>query len=199
MKDIVQRIMDYMVHKVNIPPDDVSTKRVYFHQTYGTALRGLMEEYQIDPDDFLDYVHDVNPANFFGASPPLDRMLDAIPLQKAVFTNSDIFHSERVLGTLKVRHHFEQIIDIRAVNFKSKPDPMAYHQALNLLGTTAPQCIFVEDSPRNLIPAKNLGMTTILVGDRGQNEAVDYMVPTIFHVREVLANLLPMEGPHSIW
>ena len=188
------RIQHYMVHKVKLPPDDISLKRHHFYQKYGTALRGLVEEHSIDPEDFLAFVHDLNPADFFGASPPLDNMLTLIPLRKVVFTNSDSSHSERVLNTLRVRHHFEQIIDIRAINYKSKPDPIAYQQALRLVGLTGPQCIMVEDSPRNLIPAKDLGMTTILVGGQSANGAVDYVVPTVFHVERILNQVLADNG-----
>jgi hypothetical protein len=43
------------------------------------------------------------------------------------------------------------------------------------------------------MPAKDLGMTTILVAGDGQPLGVDYAVPTVFHVENVLRKLLPME------
>ncbi|MCB0155924.1 MAG: pyrimidine 5'-nucleotidase [Anaerolineae bacterium] len=194
MPAIVERICQFMIHKLNFPPDDVPTKRVYYHQRYGTALRGLMTEHGIEPTEFLAYVHAVNPADFFGASPPLARMLESIPLRKAIFTNSDVAHSERVLHTLQVRDHFEQIFDVQAVNYICKPDPLAYRHVLTALGVSGYECIMVEDTPRNLMPAKDLGMTTILVGNNGASSAIDYLVPTVFHVERVLANLLPLAG-----
>ena len=121
MEVIIKRIELFMVHRLKIPPDDVSTKRYYYKQQYGTTLRGLMEEHNLDPIEYLDFVHDVTPTDFFGISPPLDMMLAGIPLRKAIFTNSDVAHSERILNTLRVRSHFEQIIDIEAVNFKISP------------------------------------------------------------------------------
>jgi len=51
----------------------------------------------------------------------------------------------------------------------------------------------VEDTARNLMPAKDLGMTTILVDGIGKSIAVDYVVPTIFHVGPILKNLLLTE------
>lgn len=192
MQVIGERITLYMTQRLKIPADDASLKRRHYFQKYGTALRGLMADYQIDPEDFLAFVHNVNPADFFGASPPLDRMLHELPLRKVVFTNSDVPHSERVLNTLQVRSHFERIIDVHAINFITKPDPLAYHQTLAMLNVPGPNCIMVEDKPRNLIPAKDLGMTTILVG-KERSMAIDYTVPTIFHVEDIIKNLLPME------
>jgi putative hydrolase of the HAD superfamily len=92
---------------------------------------------------------------------------------------------------LDVQAHFELVIDIKEINYLSKPHPLAYKRVLELLDLPGESCILVEDSPRNLIPAKDLGMTTILVGGSGPSLAVDYAVPTIFHVEKVLQNLLP--------
>ncbi len=193
MKVIGEKIGLYMQQKLGIPADDVAIQKHNHYQKYGTAVRGLIEEYNIDPTDFLDFIHDFNPGDFFGASPPLDRMLHEIPLRKVVFTNSNVSHTERVLNTLQVRHHFELIIDINCLDFKSKPDPWAYNRVLKLLGGIAGgSCIMVEDKPRNLFPAKDLGMTTILVDGESNSIAIDYTVPTIFHIERVLKNLLPM-------
>lgn len=196
MDAIGQRIQLFMVQKAGIPADDVVSKRRYYYQQYGTALRGLMEEYRINPAEYLHFVHDLNPRDFFGASPPLNQMLTEIPLRKVIFTNADASHAERVLNTLQVRAHFERIIDLEAINYKNKPDPLAYRRVLELLDTAGAHCIMVDDTARNLIPAKDLGMTTILVDGDSKTPAIDYAVPTIFHVERVLQELLPLRGVH---
>ena len=192
MQVIGDRILLYMILRLGIPADDATSRKRQYYQLYGTSLRGLMLDYNIDPEEFLHFVHDVNPADFFGPSPPLDRMLHELPLRKVIFTNSDVSHSERVLNTLQVRPHFEMIFDTHSVHYRTKPDPIAYEQVLDKLGIPGEACIMVEDKARNLIPAKDLGMTTILVGD-SPSPAVDHSVPTIFHVENVIKNLLPLE------
>lgn len=194
MAAIIERILHYMVHKVGIPADDVPAKRLIYNQQHGTALRGLMHEFHIDPTEYLAFVHDLNLSDFFGASPPLARMLEEIPLRKVIFTNADQPHAERVLNTLQVRPFFDQIFDIVALSYKNKPDPLAYKQVLNLLGVPGECCIMVDDTPRNLIPAKDLGMTTILVDGAGPAMAIDYVVPTVFHIGPILKNLLLREN-----
>jgi putative hydrolase of the HAD superfamily len=191
MKAVGERIRHFMIHQVGIPADDASLKQRDYYQRFGTSLRGLMEEYHIDPVEFLAFVHDLNPRDFFGPSPPLDYMLREISLQKVIFTNADEAHSERVLDTLRIRPHFDLIIDVQVVNYKCKPDPWAYQRVLEILEVAGHQCIMVDDSPRNLIPAKDVGMTTILVGGESNSIAVDYAVPTIFHVEQILHKLLP--------
>jgi len=195
MQALSERMLHFMTHHIGIPADDVVAKRRHYYQKYGTTLRGLMEEHQVNPQEYLAYVHDVNLRDFLAPSPPLDHMLRDIPLRKVIFTNADSAHAERVLNALQVRLHFEQIIDIGATGFKNKPDPLAYHRALTSLGVSGEGCIMVEDTPRNLMPAKDLGMTTILVDGSGTScIGIDYTVPTIFHVGQVVKNLLPQEG-----
>jgi putative hydrolase of the HAD superfamily len=194
MQAISQRILLYMTQKVGIPADDALEKKRYYYQHYGTSLKGLIHEYHIDPKDYLHFVHDLNPADFFGPSPPLARMLAEISLPKIIFTNADTPHAERVLHALQVRPYFERIIDIDDIHYKSKPDPFAYQQALSLLNVPGECCIMVDDTPRNLIPAKDLAMTTILVDGASKSMAIDYVVPTIFHVGRVLHDLLQTTG-----
>ncbi|MEU4203873.1 HAD-IA family hydrolase [Streptomyces sp. NPDC039022] len=43
-----------------------------------------------------------------------------------------------------------------------KPDPALYRIALESVGLPARECAFVDDSARNLPPAEDLGMTTVL-------------------------------------
>ncbi|MBN1994791.1 MAG: pyrimidine 5'-nucleotidase [Anaerolineae bacterium] len=193
MKAISERILYFMTQRVGIPADDATSKKLDYYQKYGTALRGLMEEYHINPQEYLDFVHEVNPKDFLGISPPLDRMLQEIPLRKVIFTNADVEHCERVLNTLRVRPHFNLIIDIKVLGYENKPRPMAYRKALDLLEVPGENCIMVDDTPRNLMPAKDLRMTTILINGGKRSIAIDYVVPTIFHVEGVVKSLLPME------
>lgn len=193
MKAITDRILCFMIQKVGIPADDAGAKKLDYYQKYGTVLRGLMEEYNINPEEFLEFVHDFNPGDFLGASPPLNRMLGEIPLRKVVFTNADQQHSERVLNTLQVRNHFDLIIDIKSLNYENKPRPRAYQQALKMLNVPGECCIIVDDIPRNLMPAKDLKMTTILINGGKRSLGVDYAVPTVFHVESVIKNILPIE------
>ena len=187
---IGERIIQYMTHKVGIPADDVPFKKREYYQQYGTSLQGLMREYDVDPVEYLHYVHDVNPADYFGISPPLDNMLYEIPLRKVIFTNADTAHTHRVLKTLGVGHHFDSIFDVQVRNYLSKPDPKAYHHVLETLNVNGENCIMVEDRASNLLPAKDLGMTTILVDSDRKSLGIDYAVPTVFHVGKILQELL---------
>jgi len=61
---------------------------------------------------------------------------------------------------------------------------------VNLLGIPAQNCLLVEDNVRNLRPGKDLGMVTVLVGNKeAANNSVDFHVNDILHVARVLHEL----------
>jgi putative hydrolase of the HAD superfamily len=185
--------MRYLIERMGFSPEEAETRRVRYFQQYGTTLRGLMTEETVDVEDYLTFVHDIDLAGYIRPSPALDAMLRGIRLAKVVFTNATQEHAWRVLDALGVADHFPFVIDIRAMNFVNKPDPHAYRRILDLIGAQGEECIIVEDNPRNLLPARALGMTTILV-DHAECGEVDYCVADILGVGDVVARIRKSEG-----
>ena len=50
----------YIEEKLGLASGEAQALRSKYYHQYGTTLRGLMMEHQIDPDDYLDYVHQIN-------------------------------------------------------------------------------------------------------------------------------------------
>jgi putative hydrolase of the HAD superfamily len=129
---------------------------------YGTTLRGLMTEHGIAPDDFLDYVHDID----HSPVPPnqaLDAALHALPGRKLVFTNGTVAHAEKVLARIGITHHFGDIFDIVHSDFIPKPEMEPYRKFVAQTGITPGSAAMFEDIARNLEAPHALGMTTVLV------------------------------------
>lgn len=186
---ISERIGRYMVERLGFPPAQAEALRQRYYAQYGTTLRGLMEEYRIDPEDYLAYVHDVPLDAYIQPNPALNQMLGRIPLTKVIFTNASEEHARRVIERLGIAHHFPIILDVRRLEYYNKPDPEAYRRILQHLGAHGPECIFVDDSARNLRPARALGMITILVDDHPEDGA-DFHVSDILSIEPVIQRLL---------
>jgi putative hydrolase of the HAD superfamily len=165
MAAVGQRMVRYIIERVDIPPQDAAQLKLRYYQQYGTTMRGLILHHGIDPEDYLAFVHDVPLEDYLQPTPDLNRMLTSIPLRKAVFTNADGGHARRVLDLLGVRQHFERIVDVRNIGFNCKPHLSAYRRILDILDTRADECIMADDSAENLAPAKALGMLTVFVGN----------------------------------
>ncbi len=194
---IGDRINLYMRERLGMPPGEVGHKRDEFLKAFGTTLRALRHYYGIDPEDFLAYVHDLPLGKYIGYDPRLDRMLDQLPLRKVIFTNADAAHARRVLACLGVSRHFEQIIDIHTLEFVNKPDRRAYLKALDCITGRAEECVLVEDSLMNLLPAREIGMTTVLVRDGDAKEGADHHIRSIIQLEPIVNALLQSPGRRS--
>ncbi|MEJ2757299.1 MAG: pyrimidine 5'-nucleotidase [Anaerolineales bacterium] len=186
-EEIAARMEQFMHEKLNLPPAEIPGLRQTYYQQYGTTLSGLRNNYQIDEEEYLKYVHDVPLHQYLNPDIKLRKLLIKLPLQKWIFTNSDQAHAERVLNTLNIKDLFEGILDITRFNYMNKPDQKVYQLALDAIGNPLPEtCVFVDDSPINLSPAKQMGMTTILVGNKPKNEFIDHQIPNIYDLTSVL-------------
>jgi putative hydrolase of the HAD superfamily len=188
MAAIGQRIHQYMEERVGLDPVMARDLRRHYLQTYGTTLKGLQIHYSIDTDDYLSYVHDVPLGDYLKPDKTLDRALTEIQAEKVVFTNATTEHAHRVLRFLGVEHHFSRIVDLRATNYQNKPQPGAYRYVLDILGARPEECLIVEDSVRNLRPAKEMGMVTVLVNSSGE-DGVDFVIDDVTQVVEVFKRI----------
>jgi putative hydrolase of the HAD superfamily len=185
---IDERINRYMNEVAGIPLADVDTLRRSYWQRYGVTMQGLMRHHGVDPEDYLAYVHDIDISGRLRPNPGLKAALSAVPLRKAVFTNSSRDHSERVLNALGIASLFEEIFDIRVANYLPKPSPEPYLAVLGRINLPASRCIMVEDSRENLRTAKDLGMGTILVGELPGTDHVDVCISTAEEISSALTH-----------
>ncbi len=180
----------YMHECIGLPEQEIPTLRRHYFETYGTTLRGLQIHYQVDADEYLTYVHELPLADFISPDPQLKTLLSGIPQPKWILTNANAEHAQRVLDILGVREYFSGIIDIRAMGFHCKPEPEAYRIALEIALESDPtQCLYLDDSPLNLAPAKEMGMTTILIGHTATSPAAHLVIPRIHELKNAFPDL----------
>lgn len=165
---IRERMGQYMIERLGLPPERVPELRHTYFITYGTTLRGLQQHYQVQADDYLAYVHDLPLEKYLQPAPDLRKMLLSLPQKRWIFTNADRCHAQRVLAALQVSDCFEGIIDVRAISFACKPEILAYQRAMHISGEAHPQgCLLIDDSLSNLAGARQVGWGAVLVSQDG--------------------------------
>jgi putative hydrolase of the HAD superfamily len=178
------RIRAYVARLLNLSPEEAQRVQKDYYQRYGTTLRGLMEEHGIAPDDFLEFVHDIDHSPVT-ADPRLGAAIERLPGRKFILTNGSRAHAEKVAERLGITRHFDQIFDIVSSALLPKPNRETYDRFLTATGVEPKRAAMFEDLARNLVVPRALGMTTALI------------VPT--GAREVLTEDWEMEGrdaPH---
>ena len=164
-KKISNRITDFIMSKYSLDIDQAKKIQKEYYLKYGLTLRGLIVEKKLEPEEFLDYVHDVE-------HPELeknDQLISKIRIlegKKIIFTNATSKHAKKILKILELEHDFDQIIDIKDLEYIPKPDKRSYKKLLECLKLdkeNLDKTIFFEDTVKNLIPAKELGITTVWI------------------------------------
>jgi putative hydrolase of the HAD superfamily len=189
MDQIRDLILDYMRTRLNLTPEAADALRRQYFVTYGTTLRGLQVNDHIDPDEYLHYVHNIRLEQYLKPNQELDAVLASLSQDKVVFTNASREHAEHVLAVLGVRSHIDRIVDVRDMDYESKPQPRAYRRICDLLGVRPEECLLVEDNVRNLCPAKALGMVTVLVDGSKADDCVDFGVQRIEEIGQVVKQI----------
>ncbi|MCD4803810.1 MAG: pyrimidine 5'-nucleotidase [Anaerolineales bacterium] len=184
------RIYKFMLEEIGIPEAEIPATRDKYWTTYGTTLEGLRIHHQVEPDDYLKFVHDLPLKDFLEPDPVLRGLLETLPQDLWVFTNADHHHASRVLTELGISDLFSGIVDLLALDFIVKPNRKAYQVALKLAGVTDPKkCVMFDDLIQNLIPAKELGFYTSLVGENGSSNQADIQLQSIHDMKEKMPQL----------
>ena len=168
---IDQRMTAYIARLLGV--DDAEAHRIQkeYFLGHGTTLAGLMAEHEVDPQEFLAYVHDIE-MDVLDEDAPLAASIARLPGRKLVFTNGDAPYALKVLERLGLGGSFEAVHDIHAMDLKPKPAASAYAGLCGAFDIDPAESLFADDMARNLLPAKAIGMTTVWV-DNGSEQAAD--------------------------
>jgi len=187
------RIRDFVARLLDMPPERANVVQKEYYHRYGTTLRGLMVEHGIEPDGFLDYVHDID-HSVVRPDPLLAAALKRLPGAKFVFTNGSRHHAERTMSYLGIADAFDDIFDIVAADLVPKPQREAYDSFLRHTGVAPERAAMFEDLARNLAVPHAMGMRTVLVVPSGGHiqfrdawEVGGEQSPHVDHVTEDLA------------
>ncbi|UIJ71390.1 pyrimidine 5'-nucleotidase [Aurantimonas sp. HBX-1] len=156
------RMTEFVAEFLSLPPEEARIVQKDFYRRYGTTLRGLMQEHDVDPDAFLQYVHDID-YSWIDPDPSLGDEIKALPGRKFIFTNGDRGHAERAARQLGILDHFEDIFDLVAAGLVPKPASETYDKFMGLHRVEASRAAMFEDLARNLVVPKALGMQTVLI------------------------------------
>ena len=181
MQLVQARINAYVVEAVGLDPVSARVLQRQFLDEHGTTLAGLIANYTIDPAHFLHDVHDV-PMDSLEPNPRLVEQLMRLPGRRFVFTNGARDYADRVLDRLGVTACFDGVFTIEDADLTPKPAPSTFRHFIERYGFDPHRAAFFEDTPRNLEPAKALGMTTVLIGDghgKPLGDHIDHIAPDL--------------------
>jgi putative hydrolase of the HAD superfamily len=195
-QQVDERIRDYIADFLEVTHDEAFRLQKEYYRRYGTSMRGLMEEHGLDPDEFLEVVHQIDHSPLM-PDPALGAAIAGLRGRKLILTNGTRRHAEAVMARLEIAQHFEDVFDIAAADLEPKPRPQVYDRFLARHKVDPTKAAMFEDLARNLEVPHALGMTTVLVVPGGTREVFreDWELagrdaPHVDHVTDDLAGFL---------
>jgi putative hydrolase of the HAD superfamily len=168
-QQVDDRIRTFIADFLKIDPDEAFRLQKDYYKRYGTSMRGLMTEHGMQPDDFLEFVHQIDHSPL-EPNPALGMALEKLPGRKLILTNGTRKHADAVMKRLAVHQHFEDVFDIIAAELEPKPSAKTYEKFLERFGIDPAKSAMFEDLARNLAAPHALGMATVLVVPEGTRE-----------------------------
>ena len=174
MGEIERRMTAFVQRVTGLEPDEAYSLQKRYLADYGLTLGGLIEHHGVDPSEFHAIFHDMS-LEALAHDPALVAAIARLPGRRLIFTNADEVHAKRVLDHLGLDHLFDDIFHIGSAAYVPKPSPQAFARMNAAHGIDPAATAFFEDSERNLAPAFDLGMTTILVGPHAEASTAPFV------------------------
>lgn len=201
------RIWEFMVARLGVADLGLAQQlwTVAFRR-YNQSLRGLRAAgYTFDTDEYWRFIRG-DTARLLTPRPETTALvaaLSAAGVRCWVYTNCREREAVEALQALGIP--LELFAGVLGADFQGKhckPELEAFQAVLAHTGLDPRRCVMFEDSPKNLVTAKALGMRTVLVGsatlaeERSTASSFDAHVAscTLEEVRAAMPDLLPHGG-----
>ena len=163
---ISRRMLEGISEFFNVSIDEAVELRKKNIANHSTTLEWLISAGLTDVEWWFKKVHPENEADELQEDKNLRPLLESIKIPKIVLTNAPSEHSDRVLKKLNVRDQFQMICDIRFLEMKGKPYPSAFYKAMDAVGGTIDNTLFLDDLVKYTDGWQALGGTAVLVGQK---------------------------------
>ena len=156
---VSRKMTEYISNKLNVDLKKAKELQTNYFHKYNTSLNGLMIHHEIDPKEFLDFVHDID-LSFLEKDTALRYELENINLRKFVFTNGSQNHVKHITTTLGIDDQFEGIFDIVDAEYHPKPEAKAFDLMIEKFKIDPKETLYIEDIAKNLSIGKERGTIT---------------------------------------
>ncbi len=163
---ITNRMMSAVAEFWNVGMEEAAALRKKNVPRFSTTLEWLRSEGLSDVEGYFKKVHPDYEADELPYDPRLRPFLESIDARKVILTNAPREHADRVLAKLKIADLFSAVVDIRACGLLGKPYAQSYKIALEKIGGTIDDTIFLDDQYKYTDGFVALGGTAILVGNK---------------------------------
>lgn len=165
-RGITKRMMGEVARFLGVTSEAAAAIRKKNIANFSTTLEWLrslgLSDSLIEP--YFKAVHPESEIDEVPRDGSIKSFIASITLPKCILTNAPSEHAQRVLKALELTPFFPTIIDIRKTHLLGKPYPKAFEVALEALGASIENTLFIDDMKKYTDGFCALGGTSVLVG-----------------------------------
>lgn len=131
----------------------------------------------------------VDPKDFLSADQELELVISELSkkYKLGIISNFKRAHILEILSALGLEPVRFPLLITEDIVTEIKPGHEPFLKAIELSGYTAQECLYVGDSPtKDMQPAKEVGMATVLIGEAIPEEQAAYIDAAIANVKEII-------------
>lgn len=159
------RITAFMIALLGLDGQSARALQKHYYRVYGATLSGLIREYQIAPEEFLAFVHDIDRSSL-APDPALAAAIGALPGRKLILTNGSHGHALATAKQLGIDQLFDGMFAIEHGDYLPKPHLQTYQRFFARHDVDPSRAAMFEDIAHNLEAPHVSGMRTVLVRPR---------------------------------
>ncbi|MEL6679293.1 MAG: pyrimidine 5'-nucleotidase [Pseudomonadota bacterium] len=166
-------IVGYLERELGLDTAAADRMRESYFRDHGATVAGLVRNHGIDPDPFLEEVHDLD-LSVLTPDPDLAEAIRALPGRKIVFTNGTREHARRVTAARGLSGVFEALYGTEDAHYTPKPEAGAFDHVFGKARINGPRAAMFEDDPNNLRVPHARGLRTVLVDGDDSGPHIDF-------------------------
>src|SRR4026207_2521948 len=121
-QQIDDRIRSFVSNFLKVTKEEAFSVQQDYYKRYGTTMRGLMAEHGMKPDDFLEFVHQIDHSPLLPHPEP-GAAMEHLPGRKLILAKGARKHAEPVMKGPDMDRLLEDVFDIAAADLDPKPLP----------------------------------------------------------------------------
>lgn len=188
--DLRNNVYSFFMDRRGISSEEAMAEYERIKELYnGEVSLGVEAEYGIDRYDFFENTWDFNPEGYIEKDTDLPEMLDQLKGRVALLTAAPRVWAVNVLAYLNIDDAFEGRLYTGEPDDR-KPNPRVFQRIADDFSVPTASVFSIGDQEESdIIPARSLGMKTILIGS-SQNTVADYQAADV----KLAIGLLRKEG-----
>ncbi len=170
-EQVSEKIVEFLMMEYGWDKEEAEKKRTEYYYEYGSTVQGLIKTGQLeDAQKFETFIHNIDLKDL-KQNKRLDKALSKLKGDKFILTTSHSAYGEKVLDAIGILHHFKTIWGLVETDYIAKPNSYPYQKLIVEEEIKIEETAMFEDSYKNIVGAKNLGLKTIWIDNDGDTQS----------------------------